>query len=169
LSSGKILKKETYLFTMSEKRIYIDTSVVGGCFDAEFLEDSQQLFDNAVLRNDIKILVSNVLLFELEEAPLKVKNYLSTLPARILEYIALNEESLFLANAYLEEGIGSEKSVSDARRVAIATVQHASVLASWNFKHIVNVERIHLYNAVNLKLGYPMIEIRSPKEIIYEN
>jgi hypothetical protein len=36
---------------------------------------------------------------------------------------------------------------------------------SWNFKHIVNLRRIHAYNAVNLKMGYPLLEIRTPREV----
>ena len=40
------------------------------------------------------------------------------------------------------------------------------VLASWNFKHIVNLDRIKGYNSVNLRLGYTMIEIRSPKDLV---
>jgi len=41
-------------------------------------------------------------------------------------------------------------------------------MVSWNFKHIVNLNRIRLYNSVNLKIGYPMIDIRSPREVLYE-
>ena len=50
---------------------------------------------------------------------------------------------------------------------AVASIQKlADVIASWNFKHIVNLDRIKGYNSVNLKLGYQMIEIRSPKDLI---
>jgi hypothetical protein len=43
-------------------------------------------------------------------------------------------------------------------------------LVSWNFKHIVNYDKIRLFNSVNLKLGYPEIDIRSPQELInYED
>jgi hypothetical protein len=42
------------------------------------------------------------------------------------------------------------------------------VLVSWNFQQIVNLDRIHAFNAVNLMFGYPMLEIRSPREIVYE-
>ncbi|MEW6482824.1 MAG: PIN domain protein, partial [bacterium] len=42
------------------------------------------------------------------------------------------------------------------------------VLVSWNFRHIVNLNKIHLYNGVNLKKGYPLLEIRSPREVVYE-
>jgi hypothetical protein len=48
----------------------------------------------------------------------------------------------------------------------MATINKATVLASWNFKHIVNLERIRQYNAVNIKNGYSLLEIRSPREIV---
>jgi hypothetical protein len=47
-----------------------------------------------------------------------------------------------------------------------ATVGRVNVLVSWNFKQIVNLERIHGYNSVNLRKGYPMIEIRTPREVL---
>jgi len=55
---------------------------------------------------------------------------------------------------------------ADAQHIAIATVYRADVLVSWNFKHIVNLQRIHGYNSVNLRKGYPMIEIRTPREVL---
>lgn len=39
---------------------------------------------------------------------------------------------------------------------------------SWNFRHILRLSRIRAYNAVNLRLGYPALEIRSPMEVDYE-
>jgi hypothetical protein len=60
--------------------------------------------------------------------------------------------------------------LEDFRHVAMAIINKVDVLASWNFKHIVNLDRIKGYNSVNLRLGYQMIEIRSPKDLInYEN
>jgi hypothetical protein len=50
--------------------------------------------------------------------------------------------------------------------IALATLNNADVLASWNFKHIVNLDRIRLYNSINLRLGYRLIEIRTPREIL---
>jgi predicted nucleic acid-binding protein len=148
-------------------RVYLDTSVIGGCLDDEFKEDSMQLFEE--FKNGIKTLViSDVLLFELEKAPDKVKNILKMVPTNSIEYVSLNEESIALANAYIKEGAVAERSLSDARHIAIATIERVDVLVSWNFKHVVNINRIHLLNSVNLKLGYPILEIRSPKEIFYE-
>lgn len=48
---------------------------------------------------------------------------------------------------------------------SMATVASVDVLVSWNFKHIVNLQRIHGYNSVNLRRGYPLIEIRAPREV----
>jgi len=147
--------------------IYVDTSVIGGCFDEEFKEDSTRLFEEFVSGEKV-LVVSDVLLFELEEAPKRVKKTLNKVPSSNIEYVSLNEESVALANAYIKEGAVAEKSLSDARHIAIATVERVDTLVSWNFKHIVNIYRIHLLNSVNLKLGYPMLEIRSPKEVLYE-
>lgn len=151
---------------MLRLRIYIDTSVVGGCLDEEFKEDSIKFFDDFV--KGVKTLViSDILLFELGGAPDEVRNILKKVPAENIEYVSLNEESIALANAYIEEGAVVEKSLSDARHIAIATVERVDVLVSWNFKHIVNINRIHLLNSVNLKLGYPLLDIRSPKEVLF--
>ena len=57
-------------------------------------------------------------------------------------------------------------SLDDCRHIALATINKVDVLASWNFKHIVNLARIKGYNAVNLKNDYQILEIRNPKELI---
>ena len=70
-----------------------------------------------------------------------------------------------LARAYLARKILSERFSDDARHIACATVAEADVLVSWNFKHIVNLQKIRLFNAVNIELGYKPIEIYSPMEV----
>ncbi len=44
----------------------------------------------------------------------------------------------------------------------------SDVLVSWNFRHIVNLARIRGYNSVNLRQGYPVLEIRSPLEVFFD-
>lgn len=152
---------------MFRPRIYVDTSVIGGCFDNEFEKYSNQLFEE--FRSWKKrLVISDLVLFELEGAPESVKEVLNKVPEDNIEYVFLSEESISLANASLKEGVIVENSLSDARHLAIATVERVDVLVSWNFKHIVNLNRIHLINSVNLKLGYPVLEIRIPMEVIYE-
>lgn len=151
---------------MFRPRIYIDTSVIGDCSDEEFKEYSVQLFDEFTSGKKM-LVISDVLLLELEGAPEEVRSMLNRIPRDNIEYVSLNEESITLASAYLEDGVVAEGSLSDARHIAIATVERVDILLSWNYKHIVNLNRIRLLNSVNLKLGYPALEIRSPREVLY--
>jgi hypothetical protein len=66
----------------------------------------------------------------------------------------------------MSAGILGESHANDARHVALATVAHADVIVSWNFKHIVHYEKIRGFNSVNLNQGYAPIEIRSPREMV---
>jgi len=84
------------------------------------------------------------------------------------EIVTLDDEALALASAYIRDGAVSEAHRVDARHIAVATVRRVDILVSWNFKHIVKLSRIRAYNAVNLKLGYPELEIRSPLEVLIE-
>ena len=51
---------------------------------------------------------------------------------------------------------------TDAQHIAVATVADVDVLASWNFRHMVNLTRIRQYSEVNRRMGYPGVDIRSP-------
>lgn len=148
-------------------RVYIDTSVFGGCFDKEYRVYSTQLFKE--LRQGIKrAVISDITIRELEDAPLKVKNLLTAIPEKHREIVLAGKDDIALANAYIAEGAITERFFNDALHIALATISKVDVLVSWNFKHIVNLNRIRLYNAVNLKKGRSLIEIRSPLEVIYE-
>jgi hypothetical protein len=74
-----------------------------------------------------------------------------------------------LAAAYMERHIITPKFTDDARHVAVCTVTQIEYLVSWNFKHLVNVEREKGFNAVNLLQGYRPIRIVNPLELIYGN
>ena len=78
----------------------------------------------------------------------------------------MNDKTIQLAEQYIIEKALTAKSYDDALHIALATLNNADVLASWNFKHIVNLDRIRLYNSINLKLGFRLIEIRTPREIL---
>jgi len=120
-------------------------------------------------RDGLKVaVISDITLQELELAPEIVKSQLKELPPAYKEYIILDNEAIKLAQAYLREGVITDKFLLDAQHIAMATLSRVDVMVSWNFKHIVNLNRIRLYNSVNLKLGYPMIDIRSPREVLYE-
>ncbi len=145
-------------------RIYTDTSVLGGCEDEEFREHSRRLFET-FRRGELILVVSEVTVRELDAAPERVRAVLESVPAAHIEILALSRESEELAAAYIDDGAIGGSMRADALHIALATVARVDVLVSWNFKHIVNLKRIRAYNGVNLKRGYPLLEIRTPQEI----
>ncbi len=152
-----------------KQRIYIDTSVVGGYFDEEFKVTTKMLFDRLV-NNEIRFVVSDLLDLELISAPQKVREHLLQFSSDKFERVELTQEAIELANTYISEKVVGKTSLEDCRHIALATINKVDVLASWNFKHIVNLDRIKGYNSVNLRLGYSIIEIRSPKDLVkYED
>ena len=148
-----------------KQRIYIDTSVVGGFFDEDFKDPTQRLFKRLEV-DEVKFVISDLLELELIQAPKYVSELLLKYPSDRFERIELTEEVLTLADKYIAEKVVGRTSLEDCRHIALATINKVDVLASWNFKHIVNLTRIKGYNSVNLRLGYPTIEIRTPQELV---
>ena len=146
------------------KRVYVDTSVVGGYFDEEFSEDTKPLFDE-LNKGRFKLLVSDILEAELLRAPLFIIDFFNKLPKKHIEKVKLTAEAIELADRYIKAKVVGKTSRADCQHISIATLNHADVLVSWNFKHIVNLDKIRGYNGINFQLGYQMIEIRTPKEI----
>jgi len=152
-----------------KQKYYLDTSVFGGYFDEEFDTITKLLF-NSILKEKNIILYSELTENELENAPQKVKDFIIGLPKSMIEYIEITSEAIDLADKYISENVVGKTSRDDCIHIALATLNRADVLISWNFRHIVNFKRIRGYNSVNLKFGFPMLEIRSPQEMIsYEN
>lgn len=148
-----------------KQRFYIDTSVWGGLFDKEF-EMETVLFFDFVKTENIFCLYSDITESELVKAPEKVKSYFETFPFELKEKVETTPEILSLAKTYVVENVVGKTSFDDCMHIATATVHRADLLVSWNFKHIVNVYRARSYNAINMKLGYPVLNIHSPKEIV---
>lgn len=146
------------------KSAYLDTSVFGGYFDAEFSADTVPFFERITVEQ-ITVIVSELLEDELSGAPAFVRELFEEILNQGTHYVNVNEEVERLANTYIEERVVGKTSYADCTHIALATINKADILASWNFKHIVNIDRIRGYNSVNLKFGYPILEIRTPREI----
>lgn len=146
------------------KSVYLDTSIFGGYFEHEFSASTVEFFDR-ILDDQITVFISEMLVSELHGAPENVKELVYQIPEVQKINIPLTTEAEKLAKTYISENVVGKTSLADCLHIALATIHHADILVSWNFKHIVNIERIRGYNSVNLKLGYAMIEIRSPLEL----
>jgi hypothetical protein len=106
---------------------------------------------------------------ELNKAPDNVKTLLIDLNADF-DLVLVTQECINLALEYIKEKVVGETSLDDCIHIATAIINRVDILVSWNFKHIVNIQRIRGYNSINIKNGYPTLEIRSPKDLInYED
>lgn len=147
-------------------KIYADTSVFGGVFDEQFAEASRKFFDE-VSAGRYVLVTSAIVQGEIDRgAPDNVRRFFddATGPTQVVE---LTPDIIRLRDAYLDAGIVTKKSVEDASHVAAATVSGCQAIVSWNFKDIVNLDKIRKYNAVNELNGYTRIEICPPMEVLY--
>jgi len=149
---------------MKIQRIYIDTSVIGGCFDPEFAEWSNGLI--ADFRSGIfQPLLSEVIAAEIVEAPENVQSIYAELVSLNAEILTVEESALGLAEEYQKRGILTPNFYGDGLHIALATVAEVDLLVSWNFKHIVRFDKIRLFNSVNIEFGYKPLQIFSPREV----
>ena len=149
---------------MKKLRVYLDTSVIAGCLDDEFSLESNQLME-AIKQEKFILLMSDIIVSELINAPQAVKDILLSIPQRVIEVVKITPEVLQLRDAYINEGVVTSKSINDATHVAAATIARADAIISWNFKHIVRLDKMKGYNQINLLNGYGILTIISPLEV----
>jgi len=152
------------LESMKRQRIYIDTSVIGGCFDDEFKAWSNGLFKDFKDGMFIPV-ISEITAAEIEKAPDHVKDKYIELLEYAAEIEEINDEVKELARAYVKRNILKDRYWEDALHIAIATINEVDVVVSWNFKHIVHYDKIRQFNGVNLEMGYKPVAIYSPMEV----
>jgi len=149
---------------MKKLRIYVDTSVLGGCFDPEFAAWSNGLVED--FRRGIFVpVVSDVTGAEIGAAPEQVRDVHAELIGLGAEMVSVNEETMSLLSSYEGRAILGPRFRNDMLHIALATIAEVDVLVSWNFRHIVRLDKIRLFNAVNLESGYKTLQICSPREV----
>ena len=145
--------------------LYLDTSVIGGYFDSEFMADTHALWR---LREQgrFHFITSQLVFQEIASAPQRVRELMRATfePRDVLERTVEAEK---LARAYLAQKVVPLDYDDDARHVAVCTVAQIECLVSWNFKHLANVRREAGFNAVNLLQGYRFIRIVAPTFLIH--
>lgn len=99
----------------------------------------------------LRLMASSFLLEKFSGAPEALLSDLTRLGNRCVRNVVLGDEARGLAALYLEHGILVAASANDALHLALATTEAADVVASWNFKHIVHIEKVRAFGAVNLR------------------
>jgi hypothetical protein len=143
-------------------RLYFDTSVLGALTDHEDRRRvtlTRQLLQS-IAGGEHEEIVSNIVQEELERAPADVRQTIvSDIRTVEFELAVEDAESRALFAEYLAERIVPARFRNDLRHVAVATVAGVDALVSWNFRHLVNLKTRRTVHAVNVRLGYPLLEI----------
>ena len=149
---------------MKKQKIYVDTSVVGGCFDEEFSLWSNGLMKDFLVGNFLPI-VSEIVTSEIAPAPKRVREKYVELIDMGAEILTVSDEAMQLLRMYQKRTVLSDNFENDMLHIALATIAQIDAVVSWNFKHIVHFDKIRLFNGVNIESGYKPIAIYSPREV----
>jgi len=156
-------------FIIRKMRLYLDTSVIGALFDLEMpqrVEITRALLQS-IISGEHTGIISNIVLEEIERSPEEFKEKIIDEMRKIpLHIISEDEASADLLEIYEKEGFIRKGARLDLRHIAVATVNGVDAVVSWNFRDIVNIRTRRSVHATNLRLGFPLIEIVSPEEVI---
>jgi hypothetical protein len=145
--------------------LYLDTSVIGGYFDVEFMADTCTLW-RLKEAGRFRFVASVIVDQEISRAPEQVRMLLRT-TFRPVDMLPMTAEALELVDHYLTRKVVPVKYADDARHVALCSVAWIDYLVSWNFKHLANARRESDFNAVNVLQGYPPVHIVTPTFLIH--
>ena len=151
---------------MKKLKLYLDTSVVSLLEPSarpEWTAETLELWDCIIDGMYIPI-ISDITIGELEKTAEPIKGAIYNHIAKVTTIDAVEtDESLELAEKYIQHGVLKEENRDDCRHIALATIIDADYIVSWNFKHFVNVNTIDKVQAVNKLNGYKEIKIISPQ------
>jgi hypothetical protein len=111
------------------------------------------------------VVVSDALIKEITRAPDNVQEFYRQIPESQIERIVSSPWSNTLARRYIKAGVLTPNHLTDCKHVALATLACVELLVSWNTKHIVNNNRIRLFNAVSIGFGCDAIKILLPNNL----
>ena len=150
---------------MPAQTLYLDTSVIGGYHDVEFMADTRALW-RLMERGAYRFYTSRVAMNELRGAPLPVRELAARTFADATRVLDVSPDAFDLARAYLAARVVPPKFADDAAHVAVATCEGIGLIVSWNFKHLASLHRNERFNAVNLLHGRPAIRIVAPSVLL---
>lgn len=147
---------------MDRPKLYLDTSIISAHFD--YRKVLRQLITQKQFENDafqFELLISPITLKEVSnyQNQEEVEKREKLIYDHQMKTIPLNSKAQILADEYMLKGAVPKTEPEDAYHVAIASVNRIFNLASWNFKHIVNINPIRKIHEINQKHNLPLIEI----------
>src|SRR6476660_4485122 len=147
---------------------YLETSVIGA-----YLDNGEPFRRDLTIRwwehelSQYRAVISPLVVRELERTEEPHRSAYLKLVRR-LEQVELSEECAILADGYVSRGIFHRKYIADALHVAIASVNKADLLVTWDFGYIANVHRQSRVQLFNTAAGFFVPMIVTPEFLVSE-
>jgi hypothetical protein len=164
-------RRESHETDMPPLRLYIETSAWSHYYADDMPERrdaTREFFAQCEQQEEgVTLLIGRMVLEELEAAP---GGRAARLLALVERYkgLALPEspEVEPLSAAYARLGALPPGKKADAYHAAMATIHEVDALVSWNYRHLLKLDRRRRINAVNMLLNYSRhLEIMTPSEV----
>jgi predicted nucleic acid-binding protein len=154
---------------MKTLKIYLDTSVISHLYAQDVpdkMADTLKLWAE-IQAGNYNIILSEITISELDACQEPKRSDMYSALANIDKTIvSLDDEAIRLADLYVSLGGLTIKNIVDARHIAIATINACDIIATWNFKHMINFNAIRVVEAVNRKESYGIVHILSPASLL---
>jgi predicted nucleic acid-binding protein len=85
-----------------------------------------------------------------------------------LELVVSNAEIAVTVAVYIQQRLMPQDPEGDALHLALASHYKCDVLATWNYHHLANPNKLDRIRRLNGELGLPVPRIASPLELIEE-
>lgn len=145
---------------MRKPKIYLDTSVISN------LEKDALILWEELKTNKFQVIISNITVAELskfqEPKRTAMLEKITELEYQIIEE---NNESLSLAERYINFGVLKRKCLDNLRHIAVASMVDCKYIVSCSFHQLVNINTIERVQAANKVYGYNDIFILPPTMI----
>ena len=154
---------------MRKLKVYLDTSVISHLMQEDVPEkmaETRELWE-LFRQGEYDVYLSSVTLNEIANcAEPKQSQLLERLKGIDYNLLPDTEEVAVLAQKIVDLGILTQKSIDDCQHIAAALVGNCDCIASWNFKHLVNIRTIKGVRAIANLEGYGSIDIVSPSTLL---
>lgn len=154
---------------MQKLKVYLDTSVISYLYqeDApEKMQDTLQLWEK-FKNHEYEVYISDIVINEIGACKEEKFNILMAYLNQIDYYIVdTGEDTVGLAEKFIDFGILKQKSFDDCQHIASAILAGCDIIISWNFKHIVNVKTIRGVKVITTLEGYKDLLIFPPSVLL---
>jgi hypothetical protein len=149
---------------MERSRIYVETSVLGGCFDPEFRYWTHGLIED-FRKGTFQPVMSDIVASEVLELHESIRGIHRELLALGAQEVGVTLAALDLRRAYQERVTLAPNFQNDLLHLAVASLADVDVTVSWGLPRVISLDQLIALNTINQELGHRPVALSLPREV----